>query len=188
MCFIVLYFPETIGEKSEKYRQQYPASTRISTGFATDTNRSRGCTHFSLYAELYRKKPHKHPCLVTFEVFTAVTMKNVVFWDVEPYKYCLNRRFGWIYRLHLQGIKISHLLTLVPPSRIFLPWRWRRYIPPKYRFTQDLHGATSQKTAFFIRASIGTRTHDPNYGRWRYVFRASESMVTVIGSIFDYWT
>jgi hypothetical protein len=23
------------------------------------------------------------------------------------------------------------------------PWRWRRYIPPKRHFTQDLHGATS---------------------------------------------
>jgi hypothetical protein len=41
-----------------------------------------------------------------------------------------------------------HLLTLVLRSRIFLPWRWRRYVPPKRRFTQDLHGATSQKTAF----------------------------------------
>jgi hypothetical protein len=32
---------------------------------------------------------------------------------------------------------------LLPPahagsSRIFLPWRWRRHIPPKIRFTQDL--------------------------------------------------
>jgi hypothetical protein len=27
-------------------------------------------------------------------------------------------------------------------------WRWRRYVPPKCRLTQDLHGATSQKTAF----------------------------------------
>jgi hypothetical protein len=26
----------------------------------------------------------------------------------------------------------------------------RRYVPPKRRFTQDLHGATSQKTTFFI--------------------------------------
>jgi hypothetical protein len=43
----------------------------------------------------------------------------------------------------------SHLLTLVPRSRIFLPWRWRRYVPPKRQFTQDLHGVTSQKTAFF---------------------------------------
>jgi hypothetical protein len=31
----------------------------------------------------------------------------------------------------------------------FLPWRWRRYDPLKHRFTQDLYGATSQKTAFF---------------------------------------
>jgi hypothetical protein len=29
---------------------------------------------------------------VTFEVFTAVTMKNAVFWDVAPCGYCLNRR------------------------------------------------------------------------------------------------
>jgi hypothetical protein len=41
---------------------------------------------------------------VRFEVFTTVTMKNVVFWDVAP---C------------------------------------------RFRFTQDLHGAKSQNTAFF---------------------------------------
>jgi hypothetical protein len=47
----------------------------------------------------------------------------------------------------------SHLLTLVSRSRIFLPWIWRRYISPKRRFTQDLHGATSQKMAFFSNKS-----------------------------------
>jgi hypothetical protein len=32
---------------------------------------------------------------VGFEVFTAVTMKNAVFWDVAPCRSCeLNRRFG----------------------------------------------------------------------------------------------
>jgi hypothetical protein len=31
---------------------------------------------------------------VRFEVFTAVTMKNVVFWDVTQCGYCKNRRFG----------------------------------------------------------------------------------------------
>jgi hypothetical protein len=40
---------------------------------------------------------------VRFEVFTAVTMKNAVFWDVAPYRYCINRRLGRKYRLHLQG-------------------------------------------------------------------------------------
>jgi hypothetical protein len=40
---------------------------------------------------------------VGFEVFTAVTMKNAVFWDVAPRKSCVNRRFGGKYRLHLQS-------------------------------------------------------------------------------------
>jgi hypothetical protein len=32
--------------------------------------------------------------LVRFEVCTAVTMKNGVFWDVTPFGSCKNRRFG----------------------------------------------------------------------------------------------
>jgi hypothetical protein len=32
--------------------------------------------------------------LVRFEVFTAVTMKNGVFWDVTSCGFCNNRRFG----------------------------------------------------------------------------------------------
>jgi hypothetical protein len=43
----------------------------------------------------------------------------------------------------LHGATVSsHLLTLVLRSRIFLPCRWRRCVPPKRRFTQDLRGAT----------------------------------------------
>jgi hypothetical protein len=43
-----------------------------------------------------------------FEVFTAVTMKNAVFWDVAPCRSYVNRHFGGTYRLHLQGRKIRH--------------------------------------------------------------------------------
>jgi hypothetical protein len=140
-----------------------------------------------------------HSFMSRSDVLTAVTMKNVVLWDVVPCRSCVNRRLGETYRLHLQGRKIgergtsvsrwlqmdrrfggtyhihlqgrkirkwrtsvrrwlqvsrhfggtwSHLLTLVPRSRIFT-LKWRRYVPPKRRFTQDPHGATSQKTAFF---------------------------------------
>jgi hypothetical protein len=32
--------------------------------------------------------------VVRFEVFTAVTMKNGVFWVVTPCGFCKNRRFG----------------------------------------------------------------------------------------------
>jgi hypothetical protein len=44
-------------------------------------------------------------CYVRFEVFTAVTMKNVVFWDVTPSGSCENRRFGESYQLRHQGDK-----------------------------------------------------------------------------------
>jgi hypothetical protein len=57
---------------------------------------------------------------IRFEVFTALTMKNAVFWDVGPCRTCVNRRFGGTYRLHLHGRTIrgcSHLLALVPRSR-----------------------------------------------------------------------
>jgi hypothetical protein len=36
----------------------------------------------------------------------------------------------------------------------WLPREQVAYVPPKPRFTQDLHGATSQKTAFFIKLLI----------------------------------
>jgi hypothetical protein len=36
---------------------------------------------------------------VRSEVFTAVTIKNGVFWDVTPCSFCNNRRFGGTYRL-----------------------------------------------------------------------------------------
>jgi hypothetical protein len=93
--------------------------------------------------------------LVQFEAFTAVTKKNVIFWDVALCRSCVNRRFGGTYRLHLQGRRIRKQWTsvsrwlVVHRSWIFLPLRWRRHFPPKRRLTQDLHSATSQKT-FFI--------------------------------------
>jgi hypothetical protein len=48
----------------------------------------------------------------------------------------------------------THLPTLVLRSQILLPWRWRRYFPPKRRSIQDLHSATSQKTTFFIVTAV----------------------------------
>jgi hypothetical protein len=40
---------------------------------------------------------------VRFEVFTVVTMKNVVVWDVSPCGSCMKQHFGGLYRIHLQG-------------------------------------------------------------------------------------
>jgi hypothetical protein len=47
-----------------------------------------------------------------FEVFTAVTMKNGVFWDVTPSGSCKNRRFGGTWYLPHQGDKKLFLRSL----------------------------------------------------------------------------
>jgi hypothetical protein len=62
-----------------------------------------------------------------FEVFTAVTMKNVVFWDVSPHASCRNRCFSGSYCLKLEVTRSS-----------------------KCQFLQEPHGDTSQKMTFFI--------------------------------------
>jgi hypothetical protein len=49
--------------------------------------------------------------LVRFEVFTAVTMKNAVFWDVVPCRYCVNRRFGGTYRFHFHGMRNPRVMN-----------------------------------------------------------------------------
>jgi hypothetical protein len=88
------------------------------------------------------------------DIFTAVTMKNAVFWDVTPCGSCKNRYFGEMYRLHqivfLRSVR-RLLVTVndVPSSPIFSPWWLTLYVPPKCRFLQEPHGITSQKTKFF---------------------------------------
>jgi hypothetical protein len=109
-------------------------------------------------------------CYLCF-IFVCSSVKNAVFWNVAPCRSCVNRRFGGTYRHHVQGRKISErgtsvsrwlqtespvVVTLVLLSRIFLPLRWRLYVPPKRRFAQDLHGATSQEMAFFIVTVLKT--------------------------------
>jgi hypothetical protein len=42
---------------------------------------------------------------VRIEVFTAVSMKNAVFWNVALCRSYVNRRFGGRHYLHLQGRK-----------------------------------------------------------------------------------
>jgi hypothetical protein len=56
---------------------------------------------------------------VRFEVFTAVTMKNGVFWDVTPFGSCKNRRFGGTWRLLHHGDK-NHLAFLRSVRRLLV--------------------------------------------------------------------
>jgi hypothetical protein len=77
------------------------------------------------------------------DVFTAVAMKKTVFWDVDPYGSCKNRRFGVTNRLHHQGANVA------ASSPILVTFMMEAIFPPNRRFLQEPHGVTSQKTAFF---------------------------------------
>jgi hypothetical protein len=46
---------------------------------------------------------------VKFEIFTAMTMKNAVFWDVALCRSCVNRRFGGTYCFYLQDRKVNQV-------------------------------------------------------------------------------
>jgi hypothetical protein len=81
------------------------------------------------------------------------------------------------------GSVCSHLLMLVTRSRIFLPWWWRRYVPPKRRVTQDLHSATSQKMIFFYIYHVfahpsPTRTRALSYHKF-WILRGTPQNVAV---------
>jgi hypothetical protein len=51
--------------------------------------------------------------LVWFEVFTTVTMKNAVFWDVAPCRSCVNRRFG------ATSQKTAFFKLILLPTRLY---------------------------------------------------------------------
>jgi hypothetical protein len=77
-------------------------SSRAYIFLADLIQRGMSLTFFHTFLEpLWKKKRH-----ISFEVFTMVTMKNAIFWDVAPCRSCVNRLFGGTYRLHLQGRKI----------------------------------------------------------------------------------
>jgi hypothetical protein len=81
----------------------------------------------------------------------------------------VTRRFGGIYRLHLQGRRINsafHLLSRWFLARfILLPWKWRKYIPPKRHLTLNgIQGVISQKTVLFI--AIAMRTSNPTQNEY----------------------
>jgi hypothetical protein len=95
-------------------------------------------------------------------VFTAGTMKYVVFWDVTPCCSCKNRRFGGTQRLLHQGDKTQWARNNVSRNKQTM------HAAKKYknlyffarcvgcRFLQEPQGLTSQKTSFFIVTAVKT--------------------------------
>jgi hypothetical protein len=77
-----------------------------------------------------------------------ILLKNVAFWDVALCRSCQNWRFGGTSRFNLLGGRNPRARESVS--------RWRRHVSPERRFSEEPHGATSQKTAFFIAAVVET--------------------------------
>jgi hypothetical protein len=74
--------------------------------------------------------------------------------------------FSVSYELHMYlnmppGTCLSTWCTLVSCSAYFLPWRWKRCVPPKRRLTYGLHGSIPQRMATFITTAV--RTSNPTF-------------------------
>jgi hypothetical protein len=85
------------------------------------------------------------------EVPTAVTMESSSVWDVTPCSLVkVSRCFVGTHRLHLQELCLPSASCWLLSWLTLLPWRWRRYVPPKCRlnFTR-LHGVISQNIKLF---------------------------------------
>jgi hypothetical protein len=65
--------------------------TIMATVSKSSDNKTSGRSLFRMLLHLVLQNLKIH---VRFEVFTAVTMKNAVFWDVTPCGSSNNRRFG----------------------------------------------------------------------------------------------
>jgi hypothetical protein len=89
---------------------------------------------------------------VIFEVFMAVTLKNVIFWDVTPCGSCKSRCFGGMYRLHHQGDKNWQSRSSV--SSNFLRLRVTANVPSSpILVTLMMEVICSSKTSVLTRAT-----------------------------------
>jgi hypothetical protein len=59
--------------------------------------------------------------------------------------------------------------TLLFANRFFLPWRWKRHVPPKCQLSQNLHGTKSQKTKLLTKSfsTMKDSTHNKSWGQLR---------------------
>jgi hypothetical protein len=99
--------------------------------------------------DLISRKLRQLKLYVRFEAFTAVTMKNVVLWDVALCRSCVNRRFGGTYRLHLQGKTIrergnsvSRWLQTESSKNYTAPHPRRRHSSVEIMILQSISGST----------------------------------------------
>jgi hypothetical protein len=104
------------------------------------------------------------------KVLTAMSVDNTALWDGTSCTDVSEEHFAFIFTCLYAGF----LLTL-----FFRPWRWWRYVPPKYRLTLNgLHGVISQKMVLFIEAVCSSETSVNNYQSTRRHIPANSTVNT----------
>jgi hypothetical protein len=97
---------------------------------------------------------------VRFEVFTAVSMKNGVFWNVTP---CALVRTDVSEELSASFIKVKRIGELGTTLAVTSNRRkLRRNFRSLRRFLQEQRGVTSQKTPFFSSLTNSKEGHPFN--------------------------
>jgi hypothetical protein len=85
------------------------------------------------------------------KILSVGLVNSFALWDIMPY-WKVNRLFGWNYRLHIQGRRVTLLVSrLLYPSSL----KMNAMFSPKYRSTfTGLRDVIPQKRELFIRAAV----------------------------------
>jgi hypothetical protein len=95
--------------------KSYAAKRQRGKPTESKTEKSKGRQQRAF--DLNTTEPEQRIVCIKFEVFTAVTMKNGVFWDVTPCDSCNNRRFGELSVSFIRVTRIGELgITLAVTS------------------------------------------------------------------------
>jgi hypothetical protein len=138
----------------------WPALTELCRKGGNGYARRRGCARMrdhSLFYSQWTAGSHKMPSDLDSVLQKTV---SIVIRSLHRHWMCLNTVL-----CEAMGSSVRSVVTC---SRWFLthafilPQRWRRYVPLTRRFIQYLHGATSQKTAFF-KWAVNTRSGIPHW-------------------------
>jgi hypothetical protein len=79
-------------------------------------------------------------------------IKFIIFWHVTPCRSCENLRLGGMLRHHLRLLPNCYT---APLSRILATLKMEN-ISLERRISQDIHGATSQRTVLSIATAVET--------------------------------